>query len=79
MDEREGARREVIQLTKNGIKGCRGQADLYRRMARSYAARAAGVTALPVEVLEDYAAALREEAECAVRLADVMQAEIESR
>jgi hypothetical protein len=79
MDEQEGARRELIQHTRNTMKSARANADISRRTAAAYRARQPGVRALPVELLRDYADALREEAAAGLALAEAVEGEIAAR
>src|SRR5690349_11188626 len=78
-DEREGARRALIQSTRHGMELARSQTDLARRMARSYAGRAAGVTGIPDDLLREYEGVIRAEAAALTALADAMRGELANR
>lgn len=79
MDEQEGARRALIQSTRHGLDLSRQNADINRRTAAAYAAGQAGITGLPIDLLEEYAAALRDEAASCIQVAEAMRVEIQRR
>ena len=78
-DDREGARREVIQAWKHQINLAREAAERNRHTAQAFARRAAGVKALPPNVLHDYADAARDEAASLAELADALEGEAAKR
>lgn len=80
MDENEGAKRALIQSTRRGIDLVRDQIELNRKLARAYMGeKRADVALLPDDLLHEYEAAVRKEAESSVALADALRVELDSR
>jgi hypothetical protein len=79
MDANEGARRALIQSTRQGVALMRDNAEANRKLARAYGTTlSADVAAIPDDLLREYESAVRDEAASATKLADALAAALAS-
>ncbi len=80
MDELEGARRARIQITRQGVNLIREDIEANRKLATAYhTSLRADVGLIPLDLLQEYEEAVREQAASCLAVADVLRAEREQR